>query len=411
MRELFQMDRHNYNPEGQVYERPSARAIILKDGKVLLNHVAKFDCYEFPGGGIEAGETPEQAMQREVAEETGRIVIPESIREFGIVIRRQQDSKDPDGIFEQKNYYYCCDVTDETVPRKPDEHEITEGAEPVWVESLATPSYRNRKAFERIGEPFMQREMRVMDMADEELRKQSWKKTEEAAIRSLGSADYTGMLSFVKHTLEGIRTEGENAIGMHKLEFGYTRYEHTKRVLGWAKRLYDLAPDKTRLRYEDLMIATIFHDIGRALSEQTGTDHAKAGVPMTRNWLLSNGYDPERAEYIAGLVGSHSEKWRMHDPAVDRNLLMLMEADLLDDMGLLGIVMDTMIVRARKPDATFYDCYSHYERYTHPMQHDCPVVTPEARVLWNEKTESTDRFMEHYRKDILFGGENYIGYR
>ena len=86
MRELFQMDRQDYNPEGKVYERPSARAIILKDGKVLLNHIAKYDCYEFPGGGIEAGETPEQAMQREVAEETGRIVVPDSIREFGIVI-------------------------------------------------------------------------------------------------------------------------------------------------------------------------------------------------------------------------------------------------------------------------------------------------------------------------------------
>ena len=344
MRELFQMDRQNYNPSGKLYERPSARAIILKDGKVLLNYLSKSDCYEFPGGGIEAGETPECAVQREVAEETGRIVVPESVREFGIVIRRQQDANDPDGIFEQKNYYYFCDVTGDTVPRKPDEHEIVDGAEPVWVETLAIPSYRNRKAFERVGEPFIQREMRVMDMADEELRRQSWEKTEEAAIRSLGSADYRGMLAFVKHTLEGARTEGENEVGLHKMWFGYTRYEHTKRVLGWARRLYDATPDKTGLRYEDLMIAVIFHDVGRAVSDRMGEDHAKAGVPLTRDWLLSHGYDPVRAEYIAGLVGSHSEKWRMHDPATDRNLTMLMEADLLDDMGLLGIVMDTMIV-------------------------------------------------------------------
>ena len=411
MRELFRMDRQNYNPDGPVYERPSARAVILKDGKVLLNHVGKYDCYEFPGGGIEAGETPERAMQREVAEETGRIVVPESIREFGIVIRRQQDSQDPEGIFEQRNYYYFCEVTDEIVPRKPDDHEVAEGAEPVWVDSLSLPMHRNRKAYERIGEPFIQREMRVMDIADEELRKRSWEMTEEAAIRSLGNADYRGMLAFVKDTLEGARTEGEKGIGMHKLEFGYTRYEHTKRVLGWAKRLYDLTPDKTGLRYEDLMIATIFHDVGRAVSERTGTDHAEAGVPLARDWLLSNGYDPARAEYIAGLVGAHSQKWRMHDPATDRNLLMLMEADLLDDMGLLGIVMDTMIVRGRKADATFYDCYNHYERYTHPMQHDCPLVTPEAKTLWDAKTESTDRFMEQYRNDILFGGEHYSGYR
>ena len=411
MRELFQMDRQDYNPEGKVYERPSARAIILKDGKVLLNYISRHDCYEFPGGGIEAGETPEDALRREVAEETGQIVVPESVREFGIVIRRQQDSKDPDGIFEQRNYYYFCDVSGETVPRKPDEHEILEGAEPVWVESLATPIYRNRKAFERIGEPFIRREMRVMDMADGELRKQSWNRTEEAAIRSLGSADYSGMLSFVKHTLEDARTEGENEIGMHKLEFGYSRYEHTKRVLGWAKRLYEAASDKTGLRYEDLMIAAIFHDVGRAVSAQTGEDHAKAGVPLARDWLLSGGFDPARAEYIAGLVGEHSQKWRMHDPDIDRNLLMLMEADLLDDMGLLGIVMDTLIVRARKENAEFYDCYNHYERYTHPMQHDCPVVTPEARAFWDAKTESTDRFVQQFRKDILFGAENYIGYR
>ncbi len=411
MKELFRMDRQNYNPEGNVYKRPSARAIILKDGKVLLNYVSKFDCYEFPGGGIESGETPECALRREVAEETGRIVVPESIREYGIVIRRQRDSNDPNGIFEQENYYYFCNVSDEYIPRKLDEHEILEGVEPVWVESLAMPIRRNRKAFDKFGEPFIQREMRAMDMADKELRKQSWKMTEEAAIRSLGSADYRGMLSFVEHTLMGTQTEGENGIGMHKLEFGYSRYEHTKRVLGWAKRLYDATPDKTGLQYEDLMIATIFHDVGRAVSEQTGEDHAKAGASITRDWLLSNGYDSARASYIAGLVGSHSEKGRMRDPTIDRNLLMLMEADLLDDMGLMGLVMDTLIVRGRKTDATFYDCYNHYECYTHPMQHDCPVVTKEAKAFWDIKTESTDRFMEQYRMDILFGGANYIGYR
>ena len=106
MRELFQMDRQNYNPDGKVYRRPSARAVILKDGKVLLNYVAKYGCYEFPGGGIEPGETQESAVQREVKEETGRIVIPESVREFGIVIRRQRDSLDPVWIFEQENYYF-----------------------------------------------------------------------------------------------------------------------------------------------------------------------------------------------------------------------------------------------------------------------------------------------------------------
>ena len=173
MRELFRMDRKNYNPEGKIYTRPSARGIVVKDGKVLLNHVDRFDNYEFPGGGIEPNETPEQAMIREVLEETGRVVIPESVREFGVVVRRQRDSMDPDGIFEQRNYYYFCDVTDEIRPRMPDEHEVKEGAKPVWVEDLTEPIRCNEKAFASIGEAFLEREMRVMAMVAELLRGKS----------------------------------------------------------------------------------------------------------------------------------------------------------------------------------------------------------------------------------------------
>lgn len=411
MNELFRMDRQNYDPDGPVYERPSSRGIILKDGKVLVNYIRKWDCYEFPGGGLEPGETPEQALVREIAEETGCVVRPESIEEFGVVIRRQQDSMDPQGIFEQKNYYYLCDIEDRVVERKPDPHEVEEGAEPVWVEALSHMVYKTRKAFERYGEAHMEREMRVMDMADRFLRRRSYERTEAAAIRALGTVDYTGMLRFVQEMLEDKQTEGLGHVGVHKLEFGYTRYEHTKRVLGWAKRLYDATPDKTGLRYEDLMIATIFHDIGRATSDSLGVDHATAGVPITRQYLLDHGFSQERVEYIASLVGAHSDKFRMKDPTTDRNLVMLMEADLLDDMGLMGLVMDTMIVRGRNEKANFYDCYEHFQRYTHVQQHDCPVVTPQARAFWEEKTAAVDRFMELYRRDILIGSEDYEGYQ
>ena len=331
MKELFRIDRQNYNPEGKVYTRPSVKGIILKDGNVLLNYIAKYECYEFPGGGVESGETPEEALIREIAEETGHVVNPDSIEEYGYVLRRQQDSKDPDGIFENAVYYYFCDVTNETVPRQLVEHEIEEGVEPFWTDSLATPAHRTQKAFEKFGEPFMERETQVMRMADEELRRRCYNRNEEEAIRSLGDDDYSAMLKYVKETLGEARTEGQAGVGIHKLEFGYTRYEHTKRVLGWTKRLYDATEDKTGLRYEDLLIAAIFHDVGRGVAASSGEEHAKAGVPITREYLLAHGYDKDRVEYIAGLVGAHSDKWRMTEPETDRNLLMLMEADLFDD--------------------------------------------------------------------------------
>ncbi len=38
MQELFRMDSGDYNPDGPVFCRPSARGIIEKDGKFLLMH-------------------------------------------------------------------------------------------------------------------------------------------------------------------------------------------------------------------------------------------------------------------------------------------------------------------------------------------------------------------------------------
>jgi len=52
--------------------RIRAVGIIVKNGKVLLMHRIKHgkEYYVFPGGGVEEGETAEQALLREINEET-----------------------------------------------------------------------------------------------------------------------------------------------------------------------------------------------------------------------------------------------------------------------------------------------------------------------------------------------------
>jgi len=55
-------------------------AIIHKDGKIFATqrgYGAYKDYWEFPGGKIEAGETPEQALVREIREELATLILPE----------------------------------------------------------------------------------------------------------------------------------------------------------------------------------------------------------------------------------------------------------------------------------------------------------------------------------------------
>lgn len=52
----------------------SVRGIIIRDGKILLIHRFKngAEYWVVPGGGVEEGEALEEALRREMKEETGR---------------------------------------------------------------------------------------------------------------------------------------------------------------------------------------------------------------------------------------------------------------------------------------------------------------------------------------------------
>lgn len=58
---------------GQKYRlRPGAYAVLIRDGQVLVTHQSEpRPEYQLPGGGIDPGEGPINALHREVFEETG----------------------------------------------------------------------------------------------------------------------------------------------------------------------------------------------------------------------------------------------------------------------------------------------------------------------------------------------------
>ncbi|MCR5572613.1 MAG: NUDIX domain-containing protein [Candidatus Saccharibacteria bacterium] len=125
MKHLFTIDLKDYDPNAKKFYRPSVRGIILdKKGNVAMIYSQKDHFYKFPGGGIEGNETHLETLTREIKEETGMALIPDSVEEFGEVLKMQKgDESGKETIHIQQNYYYTCKVEDEVGEQELDDGE------------------------------------------------------------------------------------------------------------------------------------------------------------------------------------------------------------------------------------------------------------------------------------------------
>ena len=111
MKTLAVFDSKDYDPSLPRNVRDSVRAVIFKGGRLAMVYSGKYEFYSFPGGGVEDGETHAETLIREVSEEIGLIVKPQSVRELGLVSCIRKDIFE-EAIYDLRNYYYFCEVED-----------------------------------------------------------------------------------------------------------------------------------------------------------------------------------------------------------------------------------------------------------------------------------------------------------
>lgn len=164
MRLLFEMDKKDYTECTHTYVRNSARSIIIAGGKIAMVHSLKYDYYKFPGGGIEQGESPVDAMIRENHEEAGLVVKPETVKEYGYVHRIQRSNSDATECFVQDNFYYLCEVEKEIAAQKLDGYE-SEEAYTLEVVPPETAIGKNRSVGQTpYAQEMFEREARVLEL-------------------------------------------------------------------------------------------------------------------------------------------------------------------------------------------------------------------------------------------------------
>jgi 8-oxo-dGTP pyrophosphatase MutT (NUDIX family) len=95
-------------PKDSLVLRPAAYAILVHDHQLLLMKMRHSGKYHPPGGGISLGERLEDALKREVREETGLEVEVERLAHFAELFFYY----DPSGTaYHGLHFYYVCRPT------------------------------------------------------------------------------------------------------------------------------------------------------------------------------------------------------------------------------------------------------------------------------------------------------------
>lgn len=136
----------------------SCRAVIVKDGKILLSHETKTGYYMSPGGGIEEGETSEECVKREVLEETGYIV--NIIKPFVTINEYSYDT-----LYVSR--YFLCEVTGKGEAHLTETEKFKKMA-PAWVDiNEATKIFGTYKEHTPDKESLYLREYTILNLYKE----------------------------------------------------------------------------------------------------------------------------------------------------------------------------------------------------------------------------------------------------
>jgi len=141
--------------------RPTVRGLVFRDGAMLMIKTNRGD-YKIPGGGVGRRETYEQALVREIKEETGFICAKVG-RKIGEIKELKNDTFDDEADFCMHSYFYEIEVSDEKGPQRLERYEAKLEFEPCWI-PIVEAIKANEMVLKKTADiPWLEREIKILD--------------------------------------------------------------------------------------------------------------------------------------------------------------------------------------------------------------------------------------------------------
>jgi 8-oxo-dGTP pyrophosphatase MutT (NUDIX family) len=114
-------------------ERTAVRALVRAGAELLMVRSEVAGDYKFPGGGVEAGESPAETLVREIREECGLAVVRVGDLPI-IVVEELRPGLEAGCVLSMRSAYFPCDVDPEVQhPTALEAYEAALGFVPAWV--------------------------------------------------------------------------------------------------------------------------------------------------------------------------------------------------------------------------------------------------------------------------------------
>ena len=207
---------------------------------------------------------------------------------------------------------------------------------------------------------------------------------------------YKKYLTYVKEYL----TEHKGMESPNPLHPFRSRFQHSIRVFHWCERLVE---GLDNVDTEALYTAAIFHDIGYA--DRDNEHHAQRSVQAFQEYAQAQQMEETFSRKVQRLIACHSDKNRMRDKDADLEMILLMEADLLDEEGAMGIVWDCMTM-GNAHASSYAKAYYHIMESSNKEEPN-PMVTERAIRFWEEKKGIAARFAKLLEDDLMIGSEYF----